>query len=206
MNIRLPLFIILAFATYSLSIQPKNKEIKRTSENSKKLSGAVLFIDTNLQPKGCCAVRRHGNEWVPGCANFLCKECYESKSLEYTKAYKKLCNYHWQYAIKKNLLDEELKTLCDIYKKGQMASDSYRDKYNELRIGINTFDGKHCKSWSDFGFHDIEEKLRVITKGIAKNMSASALGLISSHLYVDPEYDITKQAIDQLNNDYLNRS
>jgi len=184
------------------------KNGKPSPGDTPRLQGAVLYIDMTLLPKGCASkYHSYGSRHVSGCGNKSCTACYVLKSVELTKAYKELVELQEFHAKKLNDYDQKIATLEESIQKANSDSKRpLREKINSLHRECAEFETEFGKKFDPFSqtFDKINKKLLNIGQNIAKEMGASCLVQIQSHVhsYVDTEYDITQLAIDRLNEEY----
>ncbi|TET06031.1 hypothetical protein E3J79_03160 [Candidatus Dependentiae bacterium] len=217
----LPILTISIFAIFM--VQTHNETNKQASINPTAFAGHVLYIDLNLFPnidlnlfpKGCsnphycgtsCSISPFSGHY---CNDESCNECHISKSLEFTNIYDcfiKACKEN--ETMSKYYTDLNIE-LHDKYNKGLINNATYTAKITELQDKFNQLAEKQNTAYQSFyqATQSVEQKLIVIGKCIAKNLGASALIKLEEdkQIYVDPTYDITQIAIDQLNDDYTNQ-
>jgi len=232
MKLRNFVLIFMICTIVAHSTQATKQSTKQIIQNTAELRNAVLYIDLNLYPKGCAQALHNpcGTSCNPCCTpcgpcapcyppdslrncptaccnDNACKECHISKSYEFTNLYDCFIK-SWQKFEKIRVQYETLITeLTDKYNKGSIKNVDYQEKITELYNKRNKIYEQEAISYQAFNksVQDIEQKMIVIGKYIAKDLGVAALERLEDgrQIYVDPAYDITQMAIDQLNTEYL---
>lgn len=127
------------------------------------------------------------------------------RSLEWDNLQKKADELHAHESAALQTHSKLHDELHETLKQGEINHETCKVKIQFHQKGREEAYQKYCCRCDDIAKakEKVETKLKTIVQTIAKELNACAAVTVQNELYIHPEHDITKRAIEQLNHEYL---